>query len=352
MILCIWSDFYGVSEPTPNKQQLYTSRQTRSVSSVYILDCLFNGFTSGSDGGALYCSSSVTYLLVESSSFFSCKTSGSQGGAIYFVNTNNGQSVLHKVCGNDCCSYTNGQFVRIEVNNDVLSKNYGNYSSVTRCVNERSSSYFTFYLINGKICCPSVNISMNKCYRFSAAYYSPFRDSNSITCSSSYSSYTDNIASDCICIGLYASSGKVEVRCCNILRNKQVTLSSWATFETYGDVMIKDSCILENTANIIFFGTITISNCTVDQTTNNGKLTIQNTVTKSFIHAMNHISTRNCIAKYDAVGSLTPFVSTPSPSKKQIHYTCERLNYQLPQGIIVSLISILVFNFINPYTSC
>jgi hypothetical protein len=357
MILSFWSDFYEVSEPTPIKQQLFKSRQTPSDSSVYVLNCLFNGCISSDIGGALYCSTSVTYLLIESSSFFSCKTSGSNCGAIYFYNTNNGQSVFHKVCGNDCfptcTSRSDGQFSYTTVNNGASSKNYVNYSSISRCVNEKSESYYMLRLINGKICCPSVNISMNKCYRFSGIYYAPFGDSNSITCSSSYSSIVDNIASDCICIRFYTSGANSEIKSCNILRNTQGTLSSWGTFEVSGNLIIEDSCILQNSANYIFcvYGTVTLSYCTTDRTTNSGSLIIQNTVTKSFIHALNHISTRNCISEYDSVGALTPIIQTPSPSKKQIHYTCERLNYQLLQGNFISLQNILVFNFIHYFSS-
>ena len=52
---------------------------------------------------------SVTYLLVESTSFFSCSTSSSSGGVINFSNSNNGQCVLNEVCGYDCClTYTSG----------------------------------------------------------------------------------------------------------------------------------------------------------------------------------------------------------------------------------------------------
>jgi len=118
--------------------------------------------------------------------------------------------------------------------------------------------------------------------------------------------------------------------------------------------MIKDSCILENTANYIFYsysGTTTLTNCTVDKTTKYGNLVIQNTVTKSFILALNHMSTRNCIAEYDAVGALTPITQppypSPSPSKKQkLYYSCEKLLNLYQHGNFVSLTSIFIFNFI------
>jgi hypothetical protein len=119
--------------------------------------------TSYDNGGALCCTS-VQYLLVESSSFFSCKTGSQSGGAIYFYNTNNGQCALQELCVNDCCStyngYSNGQFVYIVVHNTATSKNYVTYSSFARCVNENSGSCRNLFLYYGKIICPSVNITM------------------------------------------------------------------------------------------------------------------------------------------------------------------------------------------------
>jgi hypothetical protein len=351
MVLNFWSDFFEVSEPTPSKQQLYTSTQTPSASSVYILNCLFNGCTSGSNGGALSCTS-VTYLLVESTSFFSCKTSGSNGGAVYFSN-DGGQCVLHKVCGNDCNSgsSSNSQFSYVGVKNDASSKNYINYSSIVRCVNMGSDSWNLIYHNNGRICFPSVNVSMNVCQYFTGIYCNSFVDSNYVTGSTSYSSYTDSKASTYICFSFARSSVKVEVKCCNILRNTQGSLDSWGLIYTRGNVNFKDSCILENNVNCIFYaftGSITLSNCTVDKTTSSGSFYIQSTVSKSFILGLNHLSTRNCNSEYDSAGYLTPIIQSPSPSKKQIYCnTCERLLNYYQQGNFVSLTSILVFNFIH-----
>ena len=115
--------------------------------------------------------------------------------------------------------------------------------------------------------------------------------------------------------------------------------------------MINDSCILENNANCIFYAscyTITLSNCTIDKTTSAGSFNIQNTVTKSFIHALNHMSTRNCHSEYDAAGYLAPVIQTPSPSKKQKHLcTCGNLFYQYQTNHFVSLLCVFLFHFIH-----
>jgi hypothetical protein len=291
-----WNDYFSGS-PTLFPTKEYETRQTPSDTSVYVLNCLFKSISSSSSGGALCGSDSVQYFLVESSSFFSCKTSAS-GGAIYFVNSNNGQYVLHEVCGYDCSSTGGslGLFSYNQVYHVISSKNYINFSSIARCVGDTSNPSYIICHHYGTHCYPSVNISMNKCYSRSGVYCVPFIDSNSVTSSLLYSTFADNIATQHTCIQLSNTGAKHEIKSCNILRNTQGNLGSRGTIATYGNTMIEDSCILENTATYIFYQVsssyrITLSNCTVDSTSNNGYLTTQNTVTKSFILALNHMST-------------------------------------------------------------
>jgi hypothetical protein len=349
-----WGDYFTASNQNNLSSQTYTSRQILSDTSVHISNCLFRSITSTSDGGALYCSSSVTYLLVESTSFFSCNTSNRYGGAIYFYNTGSGQFVLYEVCGNDCCStYTGGssygQFAYIYVNNGPSSKNCVNYSTTARCVNENPNSYYTIRLENGNICCLSINMSINKCYSRSILYCYPYKDSNSVTCSFSYSSFAENNATGNTCILINTASAKNEIKSCNILRNTQVTLNTDGIICTAGNMVIKDSCILENKATYIFYGSITLSNCTVDSTSNNGYLTTQSTATKSFILALKHMSTRNFNTEYDSVGTLTP-ITPPSSSKKQkLCYTSGMHFCQCRISDFFSF-SIFIFSFINPYS--
>jgi hypothetical protein len=330
-----WNDYFtGSSTNLPS--QKYTSRQTPSDTNVYVLNCLFGSMTSTGNGGALYCSSSVTFLLIESTSFFSCKTNGQNGGAIFFQNTNSGQCVLYEVCGNDCCSNPYYQFAYIYTNNGISSKNYANYSSIARCVNANLDSWLTFYLCNGKVFCPSINVSLNRCYGQEFQFY-PFTDSNSVTCSITYSSFADNFATAHTCFLLNS---------CNVLRNSQGALNSNGIFYINANIEFEDSCILENNANYVFYQasssyTTTLSRCTVDTASSNQNIITKNTVTKSFILALDHMSTQNCHSRYDSVGTLTP-------SKKQLLcFTYGNFFYQYQLRYLVSLISVFLFNFIH-----
>jgi hypothetical protein len=342
-----WNDYFTGSPNLIQKNE-YETRQTPSYTNIHILNCLFRSITSTSDGGALYCSTSVTCLLVESSSFFSCKTSA-QGGAIHFSNTGSGQFVLYEVCGNDCCTTgsTSGQFSLVNAQSSASSKNYINYSSIVRCVNENSNAQYMLYQQKGKFCCPSVNVSMNKCFSRSGVYCAPTGDSSSVICSLSYSTFTDNNATGHTCFSIWTAGGKGEFKSCNILRNTQVS-GSEGTIYTSGFLTVENSCFLENIATYLFYSTsssytITLSKCTIDTASCNQNLIIQNTVTKSFILTLNHMSTQNCHAEYDSNGCPVHNI--------QIYCTYPKLLHQPQLSDVISLTSILIFNFIHPYSS-
>jgi hypothetical protein len=356
-----WNEYFPDSPSTSFSSQTYSSHQSSSSTGVYVLNCLFISITTTSDGAALYCTS-TSYFLVESSSFFSCRTSNTWGGSICLPSSNKGQCILHKICSYDCfttqTSASSGQSLYIYANNSVSSKNYVNYSSLSRSVNVNSGSKYTLYLVYGKICCPSVNISMNKCQLTSGIYCCPSIDPSSVTCSLSYSSLADNNANQNTCIKFNYESAKYEMKCCNILRNAQGTLSSEGTVYTIGILNIDDSCFLMNTATYIFYSAsssypITLTRCTVDKTSNNGYLTIQNTVTKSFILALNHMSTRNCHSEYDSAGYLTAVSFPSNPTKKEFCfcYTCKVNHYQGRISVYFSINSMLLFTFIHPNPS-
>jgi hypothetical protein len=350
-----WNDYFsGTSVTTTLGPGQYNSQKSYSSGNIYVLNCLFNSFTSGSDGGALYCNS-LTCLLVESSSFFSCKTSSDDGGAIYASNSG-GQCVLHKVCGNDCYStYTGGssyyQFSYTRSNNVVTGKNYVNYSSISRCVNERSNTHYILCLNYGKICCPSVNLSMNKCQCYSGIYCHTFVDSNSVTSSLSYSTFADNNPFGYCCIYFNTGGAKYEMKSCNILRNIQGS-SSNGLIHTYGITTIEDSCILENTATNIFWAyssyAITLSNCTVDKTSRTGTLYIQNIVTKSFILGLNHMSTQNCHSEYDSAGYLTAIPYVSQKTKKLFYYT-HNCHDRISELFSNNFLFIVMFIHSNPF---
>jgi hypothetical protein len=183
------------------------------------------------------------------------------------------------------------------------------------------------------------------------AIIQPFVDSSSVTGSLSYSTFSDNNAFGHTCILFDGGGAKYEIKSCNIIRNTQGP-TSYGTIFTNGILNIEDSCILENTASTIFYSSsssypITLKNCTVDKTTNNGYLTTQNTIPKSFILGLNHISTQNCNSKYDSAGTLTPISFVPNPTKKLFCYTCKSC-FQGRMSTLLSIAWMILVTFIHP----
>jgi hypothetical protein len=342
-----WNDYFTGTPITILNSTEYSSTQTPSVSSVYVTNCLFNKCTlTSGHGGALSCTS-VTYLFVESSSFFSCRSNSGQGGAIYFSNTNDGQSVLYAVCSNDCYSASYGSLARTYINNAALNKNYANYTSAVRC---GTSSYGqTLRLESGNIYCPSINVSINKCSYISGIVCIPSIDSSYVTCSLLYSTFADNSASGHGCVW-FNNGAKNEITSCNILRNTHSS-SSYGIVLARGNLMIKDSCILGNTGTYIFYQEyssyiITLSNCTTDSTSKSGSVITQNTVIKSFILGLHHMSTQNCNSEYDSVGTLTAIPHVSHSTNKVFCQTCKN-HCQARMSDSFPLYCLFIFTFIN-----
>jgi hypothetical protein len=347
-----WNDYFpGISPSQTYVSTFYSTKISPSSSNVYVSNSLFSRCISTSNGGAIS-STTVKYLLIESTSFFSCSTNNQDGGAIYI--TSNSEIILYKVCGYDCCStHTSdgdGQFAYMYTSNTASDKISFNYSSITRCVGWESASWWTLYLRDGKICLPSINVSMNKCHYTSGIRCIPYLDSNSVTFSLTYSSIADNIATVYYCIYSSTTGSIHEIKYCNILRNTQGTLSSGGTISSNGNLTISESCILENKADYVFNQesssyTITVSSCTVDSIGHTRGFILTNTITKSFVLALNHMSTQNCNALYDSVGSLT--IILPQQDKTIYYCTCRIIHYHARISDFFTFICLFMFTFIH-----
>jgi hypothetical protein len=184
---------------------------------------------------------------------------------------------------------------------------------------------------------------MNKCQYHSGIYCSAFTVSNTVTCSLSYSTIADNSAFEYNCIYFSRSTSKHEIKCCNILRNTQVSPSTWGTIYTNGNLMIEDSCILENNATYDFYAS---SSSTITDSYY-GSFNKQIIATKSFIHALNHVSTQNCASEYDSVGILT-VIGTPTNKVFRYTYNC---NCQAGISELISLTYLFMVTFIHPHPS-
>jgi hypothetical protein len=193
-----WDDNFSGSSPSQTfATTKYTTVQPTPSTNVFFSNCLF-----------IRCTSTSNVV------------------AIYFSNTNTGESVLHKVCGNDC-SY--GQFTCVNVPYTVSNRNHVNYSSISRCVNE-----YTLFHYNGKFCF------------YSGIYCTSYVDSSAATCLLLYTSFADNFASGFFCICQIRTATKAEMKYCNIYMNSQGSLNLGGTICFDGDSIVKASLFRSN----------------------------------------------------------------------------------------------------------
>jgi hypothetical protein len=315
----------GLNPTNYTRTEYSGTRLNPTANNVYVYDCFFHDFSYSSSGGALYCSGSVYKLLIEQSSFFSCKISSGNGGGACFSYSGNYESVLSKICGFGCSCDNCGQCVFINLGNNGDYKNHFNDSSITHSLKDGKNPWDSLFLESNIIFCPSNNFTNNECYTASGFCCASKRSSTSETCRISYCSVVNNTANGGYkCIRLYYSGSTHCIDTCNILNNKQTT-SSYGTIRSYTNVLIKDSCILGNDEGKTVFYVdssymITVSNCTVDNNRYSGSVTFTKTIQSSFIHALSHLSTRRCDSYFDSYGTLTAKPNVPVESTKNQCY--------------------------------
>lgn len=305
-----WQSVYGSSLSPNPKNTKFNQRQSLGNGNIYIYCCEFNDCAAGSQNGGAICvsSSSSTKLLVEKTLFFRCKTTTSgEGGAIYFGSE--GNCVISQVCGNECSTPENRPFSYVDCTNGAQYKNDILDSSISLS----TSSYFqAISNWDGKIEYNGLNSSFNTCGYNTACGVWTSRASD-VTGTISFCSFINNTATTCRIL-IIGNNANNMMKSCNVIKNEQKDKSNSGIIHSDGVLEIKDSCILENIATYELYGgsstnTITVYNCTLDPNINSKKnnyVTIASTVSNSFILALVHLSTGNCEAKFDSVGSLSP----------------------------------------------
>ena len=284
---------------------------------IYVYDSLFKDIESIKCGGAISSTNGFsTRLCIEETIFSQCKTSGIIGGAVYFCCGGKSQCVIYRVCGFNCSSLIQeesyGQCFDIEIDTDSSLKNQLKDSTITHCKKDNSQLYYAVELLNGNIFCPSVNISNNDCFGYSALHFSPTINDNNkleVTCNISYSSFVNNTAETCVCININMPGSSQIIDSSNIIRNIQKT-TRFGSIKTNGNLLVKYSCIVGNKGkNVVFHeindnSMITISNCTLENDIirdhrYSGGFTIAKSNKKFYVISLSHIATYNCDSFFD-----------------------------------------------------
>jgi hypothetical protein len=319
-----FSDVYGSDyTPTIYGGIEYTEKLRPSTSDVYVHCCDFLYCVSNLSGGAFYCRDVIKRLLIEQSSFVSCK-SGNNGGGIYFYNPWGSESVLSNICVFNCTStYNSGLIIAgqsVYIDSDRI-RNHVNDSSVAHSLKESEYAGRILNLEDGSILCFSVNLTNNEVYICSALFCNPSSSYEFNMLYGLIANNTANLGYTCIWFGISGTFYFMDA--CNILNNDQ-TSYNYAAIRSVRDSFIKDSCIIgNNKGKKVFYTdyettTLTLFNCTIDDdivsnTRYSGSGTINITIEGTFGNELPHIETLSCDSYIDFY--VAPTASpTPDPT--------------------------------------
>ena len=291
--------------------------QIYSPQNVWIHSSYFLNITEkGERGGAICMStnSNRTYLLVEHSNFHNCICSY-VGGSIYQTP---GNFLLHYICSTcDHIDFYSGDGTHIY---SKSTNSYDHIQDIEYCsINSNVNSELSYLhkgplvLYEGCISIKSLNISQE---RLKEAHFliiaSGMQNNNNIIEYSSFVNSTNNSARE---IYLFFDFNNIkQFFMCNVIKNVAESI-----YNINKEFTIKNSCILENKCINLFIThydsnysnyVINLFNTTCQQISSNyiGKINIYESPISPFMHALDCIKTGYCIAEYDYLDYLTPYI--------------------------------------------
>jgi len=227
--------------------------QGRSYSqmNIDISNCFFlRSIAYSGDGGVIYLTVSFCSMNINYSMLYNCVCS-SHGGAIYFSSSN---SYLRMICANRCScgatSMSHFAWLRASQMNQV------EYLSISICSYTTSGTCSMFSPI-GNQRVDNTNSSMNNAKEYSSIYI----DSPS-SFSSSYCTFSNNKVSSCVCIGIITSSGTMSYA--NIVHNNSPSLG---VVSVSGAGLRMMYCMFQNNQNTLFrlySGSLEVSHSFID----------------------------------------------------------------------------------------
>jgi len=233
-------------------------------SNIDISSCFFHRESSyNGDGGVIYVQGSSFSIIINNAMFHECFCN-SKGGAIFFDSLS---SNLNRICASSCLCSTFGQFAYLIADQN----NYAQYLSVTLCgLVFQGNMAIRYYEGNQKF--DYSNCSMNKAMQYSGVGFG-----SSISFTSSYCTFSNNIVQSSFCIYFYFTKGTMFFS--NIVHNNSPSQS--AIIKTYSESPKMDYCIFAYNQNTLFnveAGSLTLSHCFISH---QGVFSISTSVTTS-----------------------------------------------------------------------
>ena len=220
---------------------------------INISDCSFSRLSAfAGDGGVISVYGVSCTMIINFSMFYNCVCSN-LGGAIYFDSSN---SSLRMICANRCSAYSWYHFA------DLVSSqlNLVEYLSVSCCSPSTSAGY-PICLNTGYQRVDNTNSSMNNVkYHSGIGIFSP----SSFT--SSHCTFSNNKASDWICINFYSTSGTISMSYSNIIHNNS-PIGNGVVYVWGSGSRKMMYCIFQNNQNYLCSvpsGTLEVSHSFID----------------------------------------------------------------------------------------
>jgi len=273
---------------------------------INISNCFFSRYSLYSGNGGVICVDGSSYSMnVNYSMFYNCACSN-HGGAIYFFSSN---SNLRMVCANRCScgnsSVCNGHFAIVSAS----QKNQVEYLSVSKCT-YTSSGYCSIYLQIGNQRADNTNSSMNNVIQ-----YSGFRTWLPSSFTSIYCTFSNNNASEFVCMNFYSTSGTISMSYANIVHNNSP--SGYGIINVNGEgLRMMMYCIFKNNQNFLFCvlaGSLEVSHSFIDHSSSFCLTNFVSTVTNnSFINRLTYqiqfFHSHHCNADL-AINNRTPMIT-------------------------------------------
>jgi len=237
-----------------------TNTRYSSISdNFYINEIQFSGLSVSSHGGAIYCATANTKLVVEGSIFYNCHATGTKdGGAIYFSSTS-AAIVLNRVCGYYCtCTgdLYSGQF--ISTITGASNPNYALFLSVSKCADSSASRNNVMKYQSGSQRMISNNISFNNNVHRGCGFH--YASSDVLV---KYSTYVSNIITSGCSFQMQGSTGTVQY--CNYVKCNSPT---YGIIHVTGsaNLVVDNSYFYQNSDKLFspFSGSLTVQNCYMD----------------------------------------------------------------------------------------
>ena len=288
-----WNEFYEArSSYSLSKRRIKKFRTDLEDGDFYVTKCIFIECQAiDANGGAISVSSSLetTKLLVEKCLFRRCRATFC-GAAISF-NTKGNCIISGSCCFN--CSSEYAPFSNILCSEKDQNKNSILDSSVSCCLGE--SEYIVSQCF-GSVLCSYLNCSFNTC-KCDTIWCNTVSDSTVGIVS--FSSFIKNIATQ---NGIVSFDSLSTLSSCNIISNEQKEVELKGIICSKGTLEVKDSYILENIADNIFYGdsessSITVNNCVFNEDVDskrNDYVIITNSSSSSFETNFIHFSIKEC----------------------------------------------------------